>query len=353
MKKAYAVLLVAILVLSMLLTGCSGGVQASSEPTEPGATQAPSTATSEPSDTPKDSDLKVGLIVSGNVNDNGWCATAYAALLEIESRFGATINYVENVGLSDIEAQLINYGEDGYDIVFCHGYEYIDGVTKIAPNYLDTWFAVNSASFSQAPNALSVNQNNYQKGYLAGMVAALVSETGVIGAIGGTDIPPVQLSVQGAEAGAKYINPDITVLTAITGDNEDSTSALEVSNAMIKQKADVLIPVLGSAGLAVLTAAEENGIHVVGTNSDMHEFGPEVVITSSVAGFIDSMPVVVQALLDGTLEAKAYNFGVAEDVVKLAPFYQFEDSLPKATLDKIAEVIAGIKDGTIDTTPKS
>lgn len=340
MKKAITAKLTALLLAAtLLLAGCGGGGG--------GANPTPD-ASSPQGDAKSGADLKVGLIVSGTVNDNGWCASAYDGLLEIESRFGSSINYVENVGMSDIESQLINYGEDGYDIVFCHGFEYADGVMKIGPSYPDTYFAVNSTDRAvQSPNVLSVNQNNLHKGFLAGMVAALVTESKIIGAIGGTDIPAVQLSLEGVEKGAHYIDPDITVLTTITGDNEDTTAALEVAKSMSNQKADVLVPVLGSAGLATLTAAAENDMLVVGTNSDMHQFGPEVVVTSSIAGFVDAMPAVVQELLDGKLEAKAYNFGVAEDVVKLTSFYQFEESLPQETLDRIAQVVADIKSGDL------
>lgn len=345
MKKTYTAKMMALLLAAaLLLSACAAGTEGgqSAAPGGSAVTDAPPTAGGEDG-----SALRVGLIVSGTVNDNGWCASAYEGLLAIESRFGAEINYVENVGMSDVESHLINYGEDGYDVVFCHGFEYADSVVKIGPSYPDTWFVGNSADRAQEPNVLSVNQNNLEKGFLAGLVAALVTESKIIGVIGGTDIPAVQMSLEGAEKAAHYIDPEITVLTTITGDNEDTTAALEVAKAMCNQGADVLIPVLGSAGLATLTAAGENDALVVGTNSDMHEFGPELVVTSSMAGFIDSMPAVIQALVDGTLEAKIYNFGIAEDVVKLTPFYQFEEILPQETLDKIQQTVADIKSGAL------
>lgn len=335
-RNRFASALSLLLVLVLLLAGCSSG---QGEGSTPG------------SDTPEDGGgaLKVGLVVSGTVNDNGWCASAYQGLQAIESEFGADINYVENVGMSDIESQLINYGEAGYDIVFCHGFEYTDSVLKVAPSYPDTWFAVNSTDGAvQEPNVLSVNQNNLHKGFLAGVVAALVSESGIIGTIGGTDIPAVQLSLEGVEVGAKYINPDITVISTITGDNEDTTAALEVANAMANQGADVLIPVLGSAGLATITVAQEQGLLVVGTNSDMHEYGPDVVVTSSVAGFVSAMPAVVQELADGALEAKVYEFGIEEDVIALTSFYDFEETLPQETLDRVNEIIEGVKSGEVE-----
>lgn len=333
-RNRFAALLSSLLLLVLLLSSCSGGGESASGSSAP--------------EGGGDGSLKVGLIVSGTVNDNGWCASAYEGLLAIESQFGAEISYVENVGMSDIESQLINFGEAGYDIVFCHGFEYTDSVLKVGPSYPNTWFAVNSTDAAvQEPNVLSVNQRNLHKGFLAGMVAALVSESGIIGTIGGTDIPAVQLSLEGVEIGAKYINPDITVISTITGDNEDTTAALEVANAMANQGADVLVPVLGSAGLATITVAQEQGLLVVGTNSDMHEYGPDVVVTSSIAGFVDAMPAVIRELEAGTLEPKAYNFGIAEDVVKLTSFYEFEQTLPEETLNRVNEVIEGVKNGTI------
>ena len=337
-QTRFATLLSLILSLSLLLAGCSGGSGG-------GQNQSPApSGGGGKEDTP----LKVGLIVSGTVNDNGWCASAYDGLLAIQEQFGADINYVENVGMSDIESQLINYGEEGYDVVFCHGFEYTDSVMKVGPTYPDTWYAVNSTDAAvQEPNVLSVSQNNLHKGFLAGVVAALVTESNTIGAIGGTDIPAVQLSLEGAVVGAKYINPDINVITTITGDNEDTTAALEVANAMANQGADVLIPVLGSAGLATLTVAEEQGLLVVGTNSDMHEFGPDVVVNSSIAGFVDAMPAIMRELQAGKLEPKAYSFGIAEDVVKLVSFYEFGEKLPQETLDKVSEIVESVKNGTL------
>ncbi|MEL7609448.1 MAG: BMP family protein [Bacillota bacterium] len=349
MKRCFVSFLALVLVLVLAMGACSAvGADNSPDKSDAAASDTAAPAVT-PDQTAAAEPLRIGLIVSGSVNDNGWCATAYNALLEIEQLFGAKINFVENVGVSDIEAQLINYGEDGYDIVFCHGYEYIDGVVKTAPNFPDTWFAINGGDIGQEPNVLSINQNTFEKGYLAGIVAGLVTKTGVVGAIGGTDIPAVRDCVDGMEAGAKYVNPNVNVIKAVTGDNEDSIAALEVANSMIANHADVLIPVMGSAGLAVVTACEENGILLVGTNSDMHEFGPEVVVTSSIAGFNDSMIQIVQQYQAGSLKAISYNYGIAEDVVKLAPFYQFEDSLPKETFDKINQVVADIKSGALKT----
>ncbi|MGI9951480.1 BMP family protein [Moorellaceae bacterium AZ2] len=338
--KKWMIILVAAALLAVLSAGCGSNSGSNSST----GSQAPSTG--EASEEKKQ--LKIALLLPGPINDMGWNASAYEGLKQAEEKYGASVAYVENVAQSDMEENFRGFALQGYDLIIGHGFQFGDAAMKVASQFPNVKFVVTSSNISQAPNVASVNIDNEMQGFVMGAVAALLTKSGTVGAIGGEQIPPIVGSVEGFEKGAKYINPNIKVLTAYTGNFNDVNKAKETALAMIAQGADIIMANANQAGLGSIQACQEKKVLAIGSNMDQNPIAPDTVVVS----VIKSVPVLISYVVDliynNEFEAKFYNLGVKEGAVYLSPWHGFEDKIPQDVKDRVAGILKDLEEGKLD-----
>ncbi len=352
MKKFLSISLSALLLLS--LAACGGTEAASSEAAPASeAAMSESMAGSEAGGEEAASDgepLQVALVLGGAINDQGWNASAHSGLMTIEEELGAEVAFTENVAAADFEEVYRGYADIGYDVIIGHGFQFGDTATTVGPDYPETFFFVTSSDISQEPNVAGLQNRNDQQGFLAGVVAAQQSQSGVVGAVGGAEIPSIAAYIQGFEQGAKYVNPDITVLTNYTGDSTDLATAKQLASSMISEGADVLTHNANAAGLGVFEAVEEagEGVWMIGAVDDQYEILPDQTITSALSNLKDAMVEATKLYADGAIEPVGYSFGIEEGVVGLADFRDYPiTEEQQAELDEISAMLAS---GEIEVT---
>ncbi len=299
---------------------------------------------------PVEEPLKVAALLSGPINDMGWNASAYEGLLMLEDSYGCEISYLENVAQSDMEENFRNYALQGYDVIFGHGFQFGDAATKVAAEFPDTDFIIISSDISNGTNLGSANTKNEDQGFIAGALAAMISETGMVAGLGGMDIPPIRSSVVGFAAGAKYINPDIEVKTVLTGSNDDVGKAKETALALIDDGVDVIFANANQAGLGSIEACQDRGVWSIGSNQDQNPSAPETVVQSIIKSTPQLFNYVVGLIVDGTYEAKFHGLGVKEGAIFLSDWHGFDETFPEAVAE-LDEVIQGLADGSIQYDP--
>lgn len=327
-----------ILTLSaFLVIGCGQKGQESTEPEQPAAGD----NTPETEEKPK-----AALLLPGPINDAGWCAIAYEGLKLIAEKYGAEISYTEHVKTSDMEEMFSNYANQGYGVIFGHGFEFSDAAKKVAEQFPDTKFVVTSSDVSNGKNMAAINVKTIEEGFIAGATAALLTKTNVVGALGGMEIPPIVNAVAGFELGAKYINPDIKVLTGFTGSFEDAAKMKEMMTAYIQQGVDVGMADADQSGLGGIEALKAAGVTAIGINNDQSSIAPENIPLSSCQSYPFAMTYLYNEILEGRYEGKAYNMGVKEGAVYV--IYNDSYDLPAEARAKIDEIVRDIADGKID-----
>jgi basic membrane protein A len=339
MKKFLALALVMLMFVSAV--GCTTADEPAEVEEEPTEAQEPETP-----EVSEETPLKVAVLLPGPINDMGWNASAYEGLLAVESEFGAEISYQENVSQSDMEEVFRNFALAGYDVIFGHGFQFGDTAAIVADAFPDTKFVITSSSTSNGSNLGSVNSGVDQQGFLAGVMAAKLSETGKVGAIGGINIPPITGPIYGFYAGANYINPDIEVTAILTGSFDDVTKAKETARAMIDTGVDVIFANANQAGLGSIEACEDAGIYAIGSNQDQNPLAPDTVVQSVIKSTTRLFTYVVDKVVKGEFEGTFYKLGIDEGAIFLADWHGYDESMPelKAEMD---EIIAGMKDGSV------
>ena len=160
-----------------------------------------------------DTSFQVALLTPGPISDQSWNGGAYQGLMRIRDSLGAQVSHVQTKTPADFEENFREYGARGFDLVFGHGFEFQDAARRVAPQFPNTMYVTTSGN-TFATNVAGIMFSFSDASYLAGMLAADLSKSGVLGVIGGTELPPVKESFVAFERGARSVKPGIRVLTA-------------------------------------------------------------------------------------------------------------------------------------------
>ncbi len=346
MKKILALMMAATLCVAML-AACGGTASSSAPAPSTAASSAAPAAGSTGSTAPAGGTTRVAMLLTGPINDAGWNESAYKGMTLAEEKFDIETAYSENIPQPDFEAVLRDYADKGYEIIICHGFEFSDAVKAVAPNFPDSMFCVVNGDSIQEPNMASFRFNTPQTGFLAGAAAGLLTKTNTVAMIGGTRMPHIEDSLKGFEAGAKYVNPEVSVITGFTETMTDVAKGKEMGMAYIEQGADVLCANANQAALGVIDAAKSKGVMDIGYVSDQYDVAPETIMVSSVQSVEFMVNAIIEKGVKGELSPELYLMGTVEGAIYLSDFHGHEDAFGEEGIAKLEEIYAGLKDGSL------
>ena len=295
------------------------------------------------------SGLEVALLTSGPVSDAGWYAGAYEGIQLIERELGARVSHLQTRSPAEYDEAFRSYGADGYDIVFAHGFEYQDAAARAGALFPDMTIVV-SGGGRVLDNVVPLIFRLEEASYLAGLVAGMKTSTGVIGMVGGVEIPPVKGTFDAFRAGVLAGNPEARVLETFIGDWDDVAAAKEAAIAHLRAGADVIIHNTDAASFGVFQAVREANtdgatVWAFGMNSDQNDVAPDVILGSAVIHFPQAFLEVARRYEAGTLEAAPIYTGVEERVIDFVfnPAQQAEisDAIRGAVDQARTEIRAG------------
>lgn len=290
--------------------------------------------------------LKIGLVLStGGLGDKSFNDSAYRGLEMAKKDLGIDFKYVEPKTSLEDEDFLREYADAGYDFIIGVGFPMKDAIENVARDYPELKFAMidNSTSEENVKNLL-FREN--EGSFLMGALAAMMSKTGVIGFVGGIDMPLINKFKDGYEQGARYINPEIKVLSAYIGGTSafsDPLKANEMATMHIKQGADVLYHAAGGSGLGVLEAAKDNGIYAIGVDSDQDDFIKGTVLTSMMKNVDIAVYNTVQSILNNEFKGGDFYYGLAEGGVGTTDFRNTKDIIGIDKIENLQIIIEKIK----------
>ena len=338
MKRNTCVLLSVIMALGLvgMMAACGGA--AAPTPVPPTATPVPEAPVPEP--------VKVGLLMPGRIDDLGWNQRAYEGVMDLEDKYGAEVTFSELVPIADYERFVRNWAEKGFDLIIGHDFMAMDAIYKVAEEDPELWFAW-AGYPREAPNVVSYNVYAQEVAYLSGLLAAGMSKTGVVAAMGGFDVPDVIRDIEGFKMGARAYNPDIEVLVAFTYDWQDPVKGKDTALSLINAGADVIHSDGNPMSLGLFEAAKENGVYVIGSVGDQYALSPETVLTSGMYGFPMIFDTIAGEIVDGTIHARFIGPSMKDGGAEMAPYYGFADVIPQELQDRIEQAKEDILAGRL------
>jgi len=198
----------------------------------------------------------MGGLGDRSFNDAGWNGVQIAS-----EGFGLKANVIQKMEGQDLTANVSQAAETS-DIVVGMGFMLKDAIITNAPLYPDTYFILIDEDAGDLPNVASYLFHSDQSGYLAGIIAASVSETGKIGIVKGMDVPSVLTYSAGFRAGAKTWNEfsgdKVEVLTKTADTFTDPSKGRQLTKLLIDQGVDIVFDIAGATGIGVYEAVQES-----------------------------------------------------------------------------------------------
>lgn len=386
MRKHHSSLLAVLAVLMLILMACTGGGASPSEAaseapaSEAPASEAPSESAADglcrpigdasapetpAPDTaePGSSDLKIGLVTDvGTLDDRNFNQYSWeGALLGAEIIGAPEPQSIITTESSEYEGNIQSFVDEAYDIVVTVGFALGEATLAAAEANPDVHFIGVDQFQANDPldNYESLIFNEAQAGYLAGIVAASISESGEIAAIGGSGtIPPVVNYMRGYENGAMSVNPDITVHLKYISDDlaaafNDPAGGKTFGDQFLQQNesVDVLFQVAGKTGNGLLQSVEEAAIYGIGVDVDQWVSTPdsaECIVTSAEKKLTKAVSEGIVAVGEAAARSSNVFYGADNEGIGLAPFYQFEDLIDAETQGLIDDAFEQMASGDLD-----
>jgi basic membrane protein A and related proteins len=393
MRKHSSMPMAFLVILVLILTACGDGgddgSQAPADSEAPAGSQAPAD-----SEAPAESEAPTGLAACGeqesgdawliggitdvgqledkSFNEGGWCGTIAGA-----TSVGGTANVIVTADTSDYDANIGQFISEGYQIIVTYGFALGNATAVAAKANPDIWFigldqpvcvdenGDPDPTFTCAGDAAELLPNyqglifsEAQAGYLAGIVAATITESNIIGTIGGIEsIPAVKLYIGGYHNGALSVNPDVEVLITYVSEDittafNDPTTGAALAEQLIGQDVDVLFQVAGLSGQGALEAACDADIYGIGVDVDQALALPNetCIVTSAEKKLVDAIDEAIQRVADGTAVGGSVVLDAASDPPKVgaSAFHNHPDLLTAELQTLLDDATAAMAAGELD-----
>ena len=241
------------------------------------------------------SDLTLALVVAGAFGDRSFYDSSNEGVTRLEKE-GVTVKRIE-CGNNGHTEQIYNAAEAA-DIVVLVGWEFFD-VAAVAPEFSDTKFIwIDNATDEPVENVLNITYAQNEGSFLAGYVAAKLTESGIIGAMGGEDQATINDFIAGYKQGALYANPDVQVEVIYSNEYDDPAIGKECALVLHEKGADVVFQIASKCGDGVFEAAQEEGFYAIGVDSDQKHIAPETIICSMRKAVGDSIYDAVKQYME-------------------------------------------------------
>ena len=303
----------------------------------------------------------------GGIDDGSFNETAWKGVEDSMSEYGIDGRYVESQSGSDYEPNLSSMRDNNCNVIFAVGFLMGDATKAAAEANPDQYYSILDYLYDPTiPNVIGQVYATNEGGFMAGYLAAGMSNTGVVGTFGGMNIPPVTAFMDGFAHGVAHYNAAKDANVQVLGWNPASKEGLFTGNFeslddgrafaqnLYDEGADIVMPVAGPVGFGSSALANELGpdaLKIIGVDADMTVTDPErahVYLTSVVKRMDNTVKAVIKQALDGDFAGGVMVGNVANGGVALAPYHSFESSIPADLKAEVDAIRAGIIDGSVN-----
>ncbi len=301
--------------------------------------------------------IKVGLIPGGPLSDNGFNWMSYQGLLRAETDFGVVGTVYTPTLPGDYAGALAQCATEGNALCISVGFGTSSAISEAATAYPSTKFAILDFTFASYPaNLRGATFKVNDPAYLAGFLAGSMSESKVVGEIGGLEVPVVTDMTESFARGAQCANPGATAIITYTNDFVNPGLGAQVAQKLISRGADVIFVAAGVTGNGAVLTATQSGKWAVGVDTDQYvtlfnngtNSGADKLLTSVLKRLDNAVYLTVQDVVSNTFTSGTQVFSLANDGVGLAPFHEADSAIPPAVKSRMEQLNEDIAEGRLD-----
>ena len=302
--------------------------------------------------------IKVALVTdTGGVDDRGFNEFSINGLEKAETELDIEKRVYVSQTADDYKPNLEAAVDDGNDLVIAVGFLLAPSTIAVASESPDTSFAgvdhfyggegCEKGGTCEQPNALGMQYPSEESGYLAGVVAALMTKTGTVSTVGGKKIPPVDNWIAGFQQAIKDTKPSVKFLNAYSDNFDDLAKCKEIALDQINQKSDVVFQVAGKCGLGAIDAACEKNVTAIGVDVDQSSQG-KCVLMSALKPLESSVFDTIRTFKDGKFKGGTNQFFGVENLQDAALLTDFTKPVPANVQAAVDKAEKDLKAGAID-----
>jgi basic membrane protein A len=297
--------------------------------------------------------LKFAVVLSGAINDMGYCQTAYGALLAVEEEFAIEADYSEGLyNPPDAGRAAREYADAGYDMIHFHGVAFGGIVKEIASEFPDITFSFRATGEDPEevkefpPNVGLMYPESFKTNYLQGALAGLMTKTNKIGFIGPYAAPFVVRMININKAALKMENPDAELIYIFTGNFDDPLLAKEAALSLIEiNDCDIIFTVLGAGNHGIIEAVEEyEDVYLMNNHADCWDLAPGKFLNASLERWDLMMIDMIRSDMEGEFRGKLH-IGEFPEYAHLSSYHGM---VPPEIADRIDEIKEDIVSGEIE-----
>jgi len=312
---------------------------------------------------------RVGIVFDiGGKNDRSFNAAAWEGVKRAENDLVICLYDVEPGNPTSIEPAMRAFAEKNFDLIIGVGFAQGPIMQRVATDYPNIKFAIVDGVIFEADgktpksNVASLVFREHEGSYLVGMIAAAKSKSGILGFLGGMDIPLIHKFETGYEEGARSVNPDIRVIPNYVGVTDSAWNnpgrGKELALAQIEKGADVIFTAAGNSGLGAFDAVEQYGKNakgeankfVIGVDSNQNAVKPGFVLTSMVKRVDNAVYDVIKEVIGSNFQSGFHAFGLDKDGVAYSLDQHNQPLIPQEVLDRVETAKGRIVAGEIKVT---
>ncbi|KAF0109247.1 MAG: membrane protein [Anaerolineaceae bacterium] len=312
----------------------------------------------------------VGMVTDvGKIDDKSFNQSAWEGVQQSKTDGVADwVQYIETTDAKDYDKNIATFADAGYDAIVTVGFALGEATAAAAIAYPNIYFIgvdqfqawpYDTDTANDIANLAGLNFPEDQAGFLVGALAAMMTETGKIGGVFGTDaVPPVWRFGEGYRAGALYINPDIEIFIVYHSDVgfdktfTDPEWGAQTADSMIDNGADVIFGGGGKTGNGAVVEAALRGVYAIGVDTDQYYTLPEAapkLLSSAMKLITPGVAGLIVAAKDAQGGGAAFPAGNYMGLGGYAPYHDLDSVVPADVKTRMEEINAGLLDGTILT----
>lgn len=285
----------------------------------------------------EDAKYKFGMVTDmAGLGDQGFNDLAWKGLQDIKSNYSAKIDVVESQEMAQYKPNLSKLAQQGYDLTIGIGFLLINAIEKVANKFPDSNFLlIDEKVKSENGNLMSIRFKEYEGSFLAGVIAAHMTETGKIGFIGGMELPAVERWHVGFEAGVKAAEPDVKLVSTYVGSFEDPNKAKKLAMTQYNNDVDIIFHVGGQSGLGVIEAGKElgEGYYAIGSDAKQNHIAPDTVIFSVLKGVDAAVYRACERVIEGSFDGETIALGLEKEGMMISD--TADETVPKEILARV------------------
>ena len=283
--------------------------------------------------------------------DRSFNQAAYTGAEKYKEDTGTEYRDFEIQNDSQREQAMRNFARRGMNPIVAIGFSQASALEKVAKEFPETKFTIVDMVVD-LPNVQSVVFKEHEGSFLVGVLAAMASETGKVGFVGGMDIPLIRKFACGYAQGVKYSNGDAEVFQNMTGTTgaawNDPVKGGELAKSQFDRGADVVYHAAGGTGVGVLQAAADAGKLGIGVDSNQNGLHPGSVLTSMLKRVDVAVYEAFEAAANDTWEQGLTILGLAEGGVDWALDENNESLITDEMKAAVAEAKEAIISGNLE-----